>query len=368
MLKVYKNKDIKMEFNNPGLKEWFLKTIKQELSHKTYQTYEKLLYRVSQYEEKIKGGKDSCHFNKNEILDMISFFRFKEASCNTLISMLRRYIDFAMKEDVGYLTTGINFAAEIKSSDLRKVINKRAHNEANELNYEKVKELAEQLANPRDKAIIMGIFNLIRGENFSDLINLKRENISWEDKAITLVNEDGEIRLIEDIDDYTLDVFRMALKERVYYSDNKDIEIAKEREKLIKEKRKEPFNPNEVEIKKRLILTNDYVLRPNLMKYMEEPETDTSDITVKSSLIYNILKEIKSWTDKDWITSVDIYKAGVVHRMKKYMQKMNKESLTVAEVEELAKKYDMDIKNPYRIYKLYFNQLALDKLEKEETD
>lgn len=359
---IYNKRDKNIEFNNKDAKEWFLAIIEQELSESTVVTYEKLMSKVSDFEKEMKNGRDVCHFSRNEILEMLGYFRIKESSANTYISMLRRYIDFCMNKEHQYLATGINFADEIKSSDLRRVINSRAENEIIGLTYENIIQLVQQLKNARDKAMILGMFNLIRGFQFKDLINLKRENISWEDRTIMIPKENGDIRIIEDVDDYTLFVFDAALKEDIYYEDNGNIEIAKERLKEDHKKgKRKNIEVDDLELEKRKLIQNDYIIRPIYKKSIKKEETDFADLKIRRGDVYKVFSDIKEWTNKDWITSVDIYKAGFVNKMKKYIQKSGKESFTINDVNEFAEKNDLEIKNPYKIYKLYFNQLALTK-------
>lgn len=213
---MLKEKGIVFQVDNE-LKHEFLD--KQKKTTKGFYTY--ILKRADEYEAEI--GKKIYDFNIEERDDFL-IVKFKNGSKNVFqstLSPLKKYLNFCIAKNI--VKHNENRFTTILVKDYDNYINIQARGNIY-ISKSEVRELQKQLINPQDRLILELLTWGIRGRTeigntHEELINLKVNDIDYQNKAITLTNNDGEIRLVY-IDDYTLDLIKQVIAQQDYVCSN----------------------------------------------------------------------------------------------------------------------------------------------------
>lgn len=177
------------------------------------------------------------------------------------------------------------------------------------------------LINAQDAFIIKALFEGIQGKQLCELVNLKKKNIieAQETGELTLNMGESSERRIK-IEDDTLKLALIAMKEREYYKKNGEVDYLDN-------------------VKDRVDLADsDYVLRPSITNSAKEKLTHYS--------IYNRLEMIKELEDfeeyKDALTTKNIVRSGMLYEAKKMLD--NGLELDRKALEYICSKYNISYK------------------------
>ena len=128
--------------------------------------------------------KDVCNFTVREIIDM-----YKTISYNNVDMLLNAnsalagYTDWCI--DQGFVTDRQNHFREIDTSILASLTNK-AIRQMRIVSRQQVVKWCDQLDNPACAFIILGLFEGLNGQHFSDFYQLMRQDIDVESKTINV--------------------------------------------------------------------------------------------------------------------------------------------------------------------------------------
>ncbi|MGG0667764.1 hypothetical protein ABE073_04460 [Lederbergia citrisecunda] len=179
---IFYNQEIKEqylnEFENPLLKVFASIPLKK--ARRTEKIYEKDVYDMTVEELEGVVGDLACST--------------ANAAYNNIIA-IEKYIDWSIRE--GYRKSNIN---PLRNIDKVKWSEQFVANYKN--NYftrEQIEEMASELVNSSDKAVLLGLFEGIKGKGFAELLNLvekdiREKNDVWQAR---LTNKDGSVRVIE---------------------------------------------------------------------------------------------------------------------------------------------------------------------------
>lgn len=103
-----------------------------------------------------------------------------------------------------------NHYLEIDLEQLTNCLNKIVF-ERKIISREQIIEFCEQLPNPKDQVVLLGLFEGLKGKNFSDFVNLKPSDIH--ENSVTLFSG----RTI-DVSDRLIDYINNSIEENKYYS------------------------------------------------------------------------------------------------------------------------------------------------------
>lgn len=142
-----------------------------------------ILFTKSQpYEEAL--GKDLYDFNRDEIIDFYNYVGYVSLSTyRYLNSLLSTYNQFAFVN--GLVADGQNHYLEITGDDLIGCIDRRTVNHSIVTRDELV-QIVNKLENARDKFLLLSLFEFGGGKQFSDILNIKAEDIDQKNKKLSL--------------------------------------------------------------------------------------------------------------------------------------------------------------------------------------
>lgn len=128
------------------------------------------------------------------------------------ISVLRSYIDFAIKE--GYLKTNINILKmSFRRMEIEQLVNADSFSR-NFVNEKEIIALTGILTDPQDKLLYLLSFYIPAYQD--DLIEIKRKDIDFKRNTIQLTYENSGIRVIKEVPQYVIDLIKVAFERDSY--------------------------------------------------------------------------------------------------------------------------------------------------------
>lgn len=215
------------KYYNAEIKEKYFETFQNKTTQEiTEYTFKK----AKETEEDLK--KDIFDMNIDELGELM-----RDLSASTLDSAynyafkLQYYIDWASEN--GYRKTNRNPLAELE--DKKKWVEPFiATYKQSIFTREEILDMCERLANYPDRAILLGLFEGISGEGYSELLNLRAKDLSenGENYYATLYNKNGNERTIE-ISDKLYKYLMLANEATVYYNKNGESESQKSSQSIL---------------------------------------------------------------------------------------------------------------------------------------
>lgn len=177
-------------FYNNEIKQRFIDTFENPSSKKIASQP----LRIAKSTELIKG-KDLFEMTLDEIEDVL-----RSMSSSTLnavynnVNQIEAYIDWAIEN--GYRKSNINIISTINKIEWAKPLVARYKRHA--FKREEILEMTEDLVNYSDQAVLMLLFEGAGGGGHSELLNLKRSDITGEEDyyMLNLKDRDGSERVI----------------------------------------------------------------------------------------------------------------------------------------------------------------------------
>ena len=170
---------------NEQRKNLFLKSYEDE---NTVVNYRYVLAKIYQYEERF--GKDVCDFNYKD-LDVL-FHGLNAKSVQSIayqVSVIQKYIKFCIEE--GFSNNSINYAtlSTFSGSNLEVYVN-TIWKEKRIMSREDIyKTIIEETENAQDGVIFSLLFEGVHGEELSELINLRQQDVDELNNRLKLVDK-----------------------------------------------------------------------------------------------------------------------------------------------------------------------------------
>lgn len=279
----------------------------------TRQTYASALISVAKFEK--DKNKDLCDFSYNDVVDlMIGLKKKTYKSLDVSQTIMVKYVDWAIRE--GYNQTGLNAFKLLSKDDLKKYTHKIAEKKSY-ITRERLYEIADALYNPIDKAILVLLFEGVRGraeiENtFEELRNLKMSDVHPITNTIDVTKNNGLPRTIK-VDERTMNILLRAIDQDEYYYKN---------------------GTATGKFKSRLLKGTNYVIRTI------DVENGYDGDKVSSQSICTKLIKFRQWTGVSFLNPTLVFQSGLLERCE--------------ELEELYGELEPDH------YKLVYRELELD--------
>lgn len=191
------------------MKNDFLSTLKDD----TAVTYRRILKLIQDNEKDLNKGISS--FNKEEMKKVLS--DFKANNINTLAtynSSLSRYLEFCLNRDF----IDHNVSKEFSMKELNNYISSETY-----LSEKRLRRIEDQLANYQDAVVLRLIFEGVSGRGFSELLNLRRQDINYDTNTLHLRNEvKASVFVSRDIvvSDRAIEIINGAINQKKYYKLN----------------------------------------------------------------------------------------------------------------------------------------------------
>jgi len=312
----YYNNDIKVEFE---------KHLVDLHGEKTAKAYMASFKRSSEMEEFLK--KDLYLFTEGQILDVITAGNHASViAAKSVLTHINAYITWAIQN--GLTPANINPVENITTDDIEKAI---SHNKKFHITEEELIKIEDKLVNAQDKYVLRALFEGVRGQQFSEIRNLKIDDVQGNDLRLTGLK--GEVRTAT-FSDRFIEIIKSAYEEEYYqYSNGK----------------------SDSRIKEAQLKGNGYIFKQKLA---------TRNIGSKEAVpafhVYRSMEVIKEVAENPYLDPYKIQISGQIAAAKKYLDKHS--TLDKYFYEELAKQYNINKTNSYNTTKSQVNLESVKEL------
>lgn len=263
------NKDNKMEF------------IGNYESQESQMTIFGQFLKVSGFEKKL--GKDISEMNEVEIKDMLLYGEYSTiTSAINHINTYKRYVDFIDSQNNPFYN--FDSYSELASEVVAKEKNKR-------YSRKELLDMLDELNNYTDQALLLALFEGIKGKSFSELLTLKTSNLYEENGSyFAKVYDSGE-------QDYRVVKITSRLYDLLHKADRQDRYKTNNQEEIIET----PFNDSEFIFKKAkkgrqggTVLDRHFITRKFIFfkEFFGNPNLSADDI-VRSGMMYMAYEQFK---------------------------------------------------------------------------
>lgn len=152
-----------------------------------------------------KLNKDLSEFSCEEILD---FYK----NLHTTSVLILENINSQMSKYTNWTGCQKNSYKELELSDLNSVIDKDKINEMF-IQRKDLLSLCQQMMNPRDKMVILGLFEGVKGQNYCEFSCMKNEDFDYENRRIYLRSTDRTINISDELAQY----IQQTIETEVYF-------------------------------------------------------------------------------------------------------------------------------------------------------
>lgn len=306
-------------------KKWYLKDMEENGYDKiTIQNYENFLHRIRDFEIKFMNDKKIYEFNYEEIILFLKSLGSSSVdSLNAYSYMINNYLDFCKKESK--MDNVIDWMRTINLETLEKCVNKNK-SDNKFVNREDLYNLTELLINNYDKALLLLTFEGVLGKEYCDLINLKVEDLDFENNIIKYKNK--EIQMNEKLKDI---LKKLINEDSIFYANKID-----DRVDMLNMDSRYVFKP-----------TCRYLALESTQKKIQNGEYDSEklDAKVLNNRTYKIFKK---FINEPYLTMQNIYKSGMIEKV---VNKIGTDNITKQNfVEEFVKITGYSQSGSYKIY------------------
>ena len=270
-------------------------------------TYVRNIFGKIESEESFKE-KDICEFNEKEILEVLK--SFNTSSVNSLrvkCSILRSYA--AWCERKGLIKNNMNCFNNVYGEDIDKCVNKEMK-KSKLMSYERLLSLCNDLPNPVDQFILLGIFEGMKGKRLIELTSLRLKDLheDYFDLPTRKIKVTTKLYAVA-MEAATTDIY-VTLRGR-YQEKN--------------------------------LLQCDYVFKPKATACVEISLEEDNYARIRKRM-----SNIKEVLDEPELTVASLYYSGMIHYMNKIAEEKGIDLLdviNVPEYEQIKDKYQITLPN-----------------------
>lgn len=317
---------------NRDQKEMFLKG----LNSNTRAAYERVLNRAKILEEQF--NKDLYDFNIYEIEKVIHYLNPGTlSSVIAATSIIQNYIRWGIEQDLRTdnlnpldAIAGDHFYSKFIDSSNKTIFKK-----------EEIDDITGGLVNFQDSAIVQCIFEGVVGKRYSEILNLRRQDINESTNELTLTNEVSEkeqtTRTVTVSDDL-INMLLKAVNETIYYKNN--------------------GHPSEnIKAPTANLMESDFVFRNVLLNTKGLDRADYH-------LIFRRLKKVAEWNKQPYLTGINIRNSGMLYMAYKLYKQSGK--LSKPEIDSVCAQFNIQTlknKQDYHTTRLRKDFLNVDKIK-----
>lgn len=297
---------------------------KNEFIHKYKYTKNKTIAsavkNIERYELHI--SKDLSTFTLEDIRNLFIFIQTSSiGSCSLYVTLMKKYYNFLSKYGIiNNSLFGIKtryFADALTKQPVAKIITKK-----------ELQDNISKIPNPVDRLPLLLIFNNIKGENYSELTNLKKQDVNFNNSTIKVNNR------IVSLDTFTMEQIKETIITNKYHY-------------------RDTVNSHTGDL---VLVDNDYLLRPIASKEgLKKLNKNEKGRLTQQAIQKRMLSNIKLVSEKD-ITVHNLYVSGILHQLLEY-SKAEDRILTNKEVRDWVSKHNYSITKQelYNLYKVIIN-------------
>lgn len=296
--------EVKVLYNEEIKKEYIYFKKSSTTIYKNY--LERSFKKVGVYENEL--GKDLSDFTKDEI---INYYKMLNAtsidSLSVLHSYFSQYVQWCIQRNL--TKSQNNVFKEITVKTLGECLNKHLINKRI-FSREQLIYWCELIPNPRDKFVLLALFEGLNGQNYCEITELKKEDV--ENNTLTLCTGrkiDASDLLIEYIYE-SLDCFTYAPVTGTSHRTYK-------------------------------LIGKDYVFKRHY-----NTKDDENSFTMGRNVYNSVMRNLVYLGISDYITFRDIVRSGEIHEVLSLSEKYGittKEILFSDKIEEINKKFNCNI-------------------------
>lgn len=173
---------MKTELYNADQKERYLSEVKDNYAADVIINIRSVFNRTGPYEEAL--GKDICNFSREEISNVYSLLMYSSKYVYSSVnSRLKAYVEWCLSQML--VNDGCNHFQEFTLLDFERYINRRVM--ANKYVSKAVyRRFLDEIPNPRDKFLVMCLYEFGKSPNFEDIFGMKIGDIDKEKGVINL--------------------------------------------------------------------------------------------------------------------------------------------------------------------------------------
>jgi hypothetical protein len=302
-----KNGKIRLEdrkFNwEVDVKEEFLESKRTS----TARTIKSILLKVDEYEESIEKSVYDFNLDERDDFLLTKFSNKSKGTVRSTISYISDYINFCINKNL--VKHQENRFSLILSSEIENYVNTQAMKMKYLTKEERIR-FQDSLKNPNDKLILELIPLGVRGRTEKnntneELINLTNDDAYNAEKTRQLVlrNNDGEERIIENLEDRTIELLIQTAKQKEYILNNGSNRSRKRNDIILSRGMGEKSFP---------IIETDY-----LFKVCGKGKADK----VRPEYFNVKLNAIRCWIENPYINVTNLYFSGLIDYAKKIKEK-----------------------------------------------
>lgn len=313
-------------YYNQHTKERFL----NKFPENTQTTYSRV-FKFSKDTEAVLG-KDLYDFNLDEIESVLyDLMPRTKVSSHSNGRVVTSYITWAIEQ--GLRKNNINPLKVVGADYFHKFVDENVNLFFTD---KEIAQVEDGCTNAQDAVIFRLAFEGVGGKKHSEMRNLKRQDVDYENNVLLLKDEDESERSHK-VSDRCIHLIEQANRQRIYYKRNGEMmETA-----------------NNIRNYADLV-ENDYVLRTALTRSSNYDKVDIS-------LIFRRVSAIAEIFDIPYLNVTNITKSGMLFMAKQLVERDGE--LTMKQYREIAARYK--INNPYSI-KNYITMDAIRRVYGEE--
>ena len=154
--------------------------------------------------------RDASCFSHEQIANMYSLFSYSdEFIYSSVNSRLQAYCDWCNENNL--VPDGCNHYREFRFNDFHNYVDQLLEKKKY-ITREELNELLKQIVNPRDKFVILGIFEFGKSEHFIDLFEMRLSDIDEKNLTVSLAS-DRVVRVTR----MFVDIAKEADEEEIYH-------------------------------------------------------------------------------------------------------------------------------------------------------
>lgn len=310
-----------MDKGRPKRRQLFNEELKKEFldlyPSSTKYNYEYVLSKS--YDLENKWNKDLSVFNEEELNLLFSNMGAKSfLSISTQVSAISKYIQYTIVKD-DHNKKRANYAEipQFKGEKLNKYIDKEALNKT-VITRQELYKIVDDCESAQDGVIFSLLFEIGKGEDFDELVNLKIQDVDEKKNILRLNSNNGSQRQIE-VPQECIDVILEAAETNVYPKQSvNNLAFKGEQFDLVETK---------------------HILKPSKRK--------NADIKVTPQQLRQRFTKIKSIFEYDELTPTSTMISGMIDYADKIIKEKNLNWLESEHYKEITERYGMKPVNWY---------------------